>query len=123
MGDRVEGLGHRVAGPRLETADIYRVSKLKLIRRGEEQALAAPWHGVPPPLPAYRERGHRRLAVTTYDSKCNSCIWGCAMAVEMIIDQWNPDRRRYRTEPSVTDLCPVPATSPVPPERFPVATA
>ena len=59
MGDRVEGLGHRVAGPRLETADIYRVSKLKLIRRGEEQALAAPWHGVPPPLPAYRERGHR----------------------------------------------------------------
>ena len=42
--------------------------------------------------------GHRRLAVTTYDSKCNSCIWGCAMAVEMIIDQWNPDRRRYRTE-------------------------
>ena len=52
MGDRVEGLGHRVAGPRLETADIYRVSKRKLIRRGEEQALAAPWHGVPPPLPA-----------------------------------------------------------------------
>ena len=52
MGDRVEGLGHRVADPRLETADIYRVSKLKLIRRGEEQALAAPWHGVPPPLPA-----------------------------------------------------------------------
>ena len=93
------GWGHRVADPRLETADIYRVSKLKLIRRGEEQALAAPWHGVPPPLPAYRERGHRRLAVTTYDSKCNSCIWGCAMAVEMIIDQWNPDRRRYRTEP------------------------
>ena len=123
MGDRVEGLGHRVAGPRLETADIYRVSKLKLIRRGEEQALAAPWHGVPPPLPAYRERGHRRLAVTTYDSKCNSCIWGCAMAVEMIIDQWNPDRRRYRRKPSVTDLCHVPATSPVPPERFPVATA
>ena len=29
MGDRVEGLGHRVADPRLETADIYRVSKLK----------------------------------------------------------------------------------------------
>ena len=40
MGDRVEGLGHRVADPRLETADIYRVSKLKLIRRGEEQALS-----------------------------------------------------------------------------------
>ena len=25
-------------------------------------------------------------------------MWGCLMAVEMIIDQWNPDRRRYRTE-------------------------
>ena len=25
-------------------------------------------------------------------------MWGCLMAVEMIIDQWNPERRRYRTE-------------------------
>jgi hypothetical protein len=25
-------------------------------------------------------------------------MWGCLMAVEMIVDQWNPDRRRYRTE-------------------------
>jgi hypothetical protein len=95
IGDRVEGLGHRVADPQLETADIYRVSKLQLIRRGEEQALTAPWHGVPLPLPVYRERGHRRLAVTTYDAKCTSCIWGCAMPVEMIIDQWNPARRRH----------------------------
>jgi hypothetical protein len=98
IGDHVERLGHRVADPRLETADIYKVSKLKLKRRGEEPATTAPWHGVPPPLAVYRERGHRRLAVTTYDSKCTSCIWGCAMPVEMIIDQWNPDRRRYRTE-------------------------
>ena len=36
--------------------------------------------------------------MTTYDSKCHSCIWGCVMPVEMIIDQRNPDRRRYRTE-------------------------
>ena len=43
IGDHVEGLGHQVADPRLEIADIYRVSKLKLIRRGgEEQALTAP---------------------------------------------------------------------------------
>jgi hypothetical protein len=98
IGDHVEGLGQRVADPRLETADIYKVSKLKLMRRGEELATTAPWHGVPSPLPVYRERGHRRLAMTTYDSNCKSCIWGCAMPVEMIIDHWNPDRRRYRTE-------------------------
>lgn len=27
-----------------------------------------------------------------------SCIWGCKMAVEMIIDHWKPDKKRYRTE-------------------------
>jgi hypothetical protein len=41
IGDHLEGLGHRVADPRLEIADIYKVSKLKLIARGEEQATAA----------------------------------------------------------------------------------
>ncbi|MCG3774780.1 MAG: hypothetical protein JW395_1605 [Nitrospira sp.] len=86
IGDQVEGMGHRVADPRLETADIYKVSKLKLIRRGEAPATTAPWNGVPPTLPVYRERGHRRLAVATYDAKCTSCIWGCAMPVEIIID-------------------------------------
>jgi hypothetical protein len=30
--------------------------------------------------------------------KCLACIWGCKMPVEMIIDQWNPSKRRYRTE-------------------------
>ena len=98
IGDQVEGLGCRVADSRIEIADIYKVSKLRLMRRGEELATMGPWQGVPPPLPVYRERGHRRLAMTTYDSKCHSCIWGCVMPVEMIIDQWNPDRRRYRTE-------------------------
>ena len=99
IGDHFEGLGHRVEDPRLETADIYKVSRLKLTRRGEQLATTAPpWRGMPPPLSVYRERGHRRLAVTTYDAKCQSCIWGCAMPVEMILDQWNPGRRRYRTE-------------------------
>jgi len=99
VGDLVEGLGLRVADPRMETADIYKVSKLKLTSRGDEgDTRTPPWHGVAPSLVVYREPGHRRLAAATYDSKCNSCIWGCAMAVEMIIDQWNPQRRRYRTE-------------------------
>jgi len=97
--DQVEGVGVRVADPRLEIADIYKVSKLKLISRGETAAeTTPPWHGVPPPLEVYRERGHRRLSAATYHSTCSSCLWGCAMPVEMIIDQWNPERRRYRTE-------------------------
>jgi len=25
-------------------------------------------------------------------------VWGCHMAVEMIIDQWSPGKRRCRTE-------------------------
>jgi hypothetical protein len=25
-------------------------------------------------------------------------MWGCEMAVEMIVDQWNPSVRRYRRE-------------------------
>ena len=57
-----------------------------------------PWHGVAPDLSVYRPRGYRRLDTRTYDSKCRSCIWGCLMPVEIIVDQWNPSRRRYRAE-------------------------
>ena len=98
VGDSVEGVGHRVADQRLEIADLYKASQLRISRGGSESLSAAPWHGVPPPLAVYRDRGHRRLAATTYEAKCQSCIWGCAMPVEIIIDNWNPDRRRYRTE-------------------------
>ncbi len=123
IGDQVEGLGHRVTDPRFESADIYKVSKLKLMRRGEELATTAPWNGVPPPLTVYRERGHRRLAVKTYDCQCTSCIWGCVMPVEMIIDHWTPTSGATGRKPSATDLSPAPATSRVLPAKFPVATA
>ena len=98
-GDMVSGKGIRVANTRLETAELYKVSGLRV----EARAAAAPpdgppWHGVPPPLPVYRERGHRRLAASTYTTKCTSCIWGCRMPAELIIDHWNPSQRRYRTE-------------------------
>lgn len=46
----------------------------------------------------YRQRGHRRLDARIYQSKCQSRLWDCRMAVEMIIDQWNPQCRRYRME-------------------------
>jgi hypothetical protein len=83
----------------LETVEFYKVSKLKVgLPEAEDEPPPPPWRGVPPPLAAYRERGHRRLAARTFHEKCWSCIWGCQMPVKMIIDQWNPSRRRYRTE-------------------------
>jgi hypothetical protein len=39
-----------------------------------------------------------RLAARTYEEKCATWIWGCHMALEMTIDQWNPSNRRYQTE-------------------------
>ncbi len=99
VGDTLSGEALPVAHPQLETVELYKVSKLKLLgRSSDEQAQPPPWHGLPPDLAVYRERGHRRLAAQTYDDKCVSCIWGCKMAVEMIIDQWKPSQRRYRTE-------------------------
>jgi len=99
VGDRVLGAGEPVADPRLETADIYRVSGLKVVEKASRSVLSVPpFLDVAPALETYRERGHRRLAATTYSTKCTSCIWGCEMAVEMIIDQWNPSNVRYRRE-------------------------
>jgi len=98
-GDRVLGKGVRVPDPRMETADLYKASGLKVLERPEEESPASPpFGGVAPALEVYRERGHRRLAARTYASKCTSCTWGCEMPAEMIIDHWNPDVRRYRME-------------------------
>jgi hypothetical protein len=93
-GDTASGDALPVADPRLETVEFYKVSDLRVsVVEIEEKTQPPPWHGIPPPLSIYRERGHRRLAAQTYEEKCTSCIWGCLMAVEMIIDHWNPDRR------------------------------
>jgi hypothetical protein len=98
-GDAVSGDALPVADARLETVEFYKVSNLKATAREvEEKTQPPPWLGIPPPLPIYRERGHRRLTARTYEEKCTSCMWGSLMAVEMIIDQWNPSKRRYRTE-------------------------
>jgi hypothetical protein len=96
----VSGECRAVANAALETVEFYKVSKIQVGERREKPAAAGgpPWPGVPPELPVYRERGHRRLAARTYSAKCSSCIWGCSMPVEMIIDQWNPQQRKYRTE-------------------------
>ncbi len=100
-GYTVSGNALPVPDARLETVEFYKVSNLKVgPTEDEDEAPPPPWRGVPPPLAVYRERGHRRLAARTFQKKCWSCIWGCRMPVEMIIDQWNPTRRRYRTETS-----------------------
>jgi hypothetical protein len=99
VGDEVCGASLPVADERKEPVEFYRTSKLQVLRRSEgETGSAPPWHGVPPDLETYRFRGHRRLAARTYESKCRSCIWGCRMPVEMIVDHWEPRKKRYRFE-------------------------
>ena len=95
----VNGLAVPVPDPRLETAELYKTSGIKVGRKVEgETSATPPFQGVPPDLETYRSRGHRRLDARTYESKCSTCIWGCRMPVEMIIDQWNPSQKRYRFE-------------------------
>lgn len=98
FGDIVSGSCLLPQNPNKEPADFYKASQLKILEESIEENSPPPWHGVPPTLEEYRTRGHRRLSKRTYNTKCTSCIWGCWMAVEMIIDQWNPNNVRYRTE-------------------------
>ncbi len=99
IGDRLGGYAEPVSDPRKETADVHKTSGLKIIERAQRiEGDPPPWHGLAPELEVYRARGHRRLSATTFETKCSTCVWGCKMAVEMIIDHWNPSRRRYRTE-------------------------
>lgn len=81
-----------------EPTQYHKVSKLKVISQGTVINTSSPWELVPPELEVYRERGHRRLAATTYDAKCSNCMWGARMPVEIIIDNWNPSRKKYRFE-------------------------
>jgi len=98
-GDVISGQCLAVPDPDLEPVHFYKVSKLKVSQRGmDTKTEAPPWQGVPPSLEEYRKRGHRRLANKTYETKCITCIWGCCMAVEMIIDHWKPDKKKYRRE-------------------------
>jgi hypothetical protein len=98
-GDTVAGISHPVADERLELAEYYKTSALRLLERcSDERREPPPWLGVGPDLETYRQRGHRRLAARTYDLKCRNCIWACRMPVEMIIDHWNPSEKKYRFE-------------------------
>lgn len=88
-----------VPDPRIEATGFYKASGLKILKDAEDDPPDdPPFLGVPPDLETYRSRGHRRLDTRTYDAKCATCIWGCRMPVEMIIDHWNPSNKRYRFE-------------------------
>ncbi len=98
-GDVVRGESAPARDPRLEPAEYYKTSGLRLVSRSERPLLnSPPWLEPPPTLEVYRGRGHRRLDPRIYESKCTSCTWGCRMPVEMIVDKWNPTDRRYRVE-------------------------
>ena len=98
-GMEASGQAVPVPDPRLETAGFYKASGLKILKNAEGgPPTGPPFHGVPPDLETYRSRGHRRLDTRAYDANCTTCIWGCRMPVEMIIDHWNPSKKRYRFE-------------------------
>jgi len=99
VGTHASGGAEPVGDPRMEPVEFYKAVRLRIIGLDPETCPSPPpWHGIPPALEEYRARGHRRLAAATYSARCTSCIWGCKMAVEMIIDHWNPRVRRYRAE-------------------------
>jgi hypothetical protein len=98
-GEVVSGTSDEVQDPRSDVSEYYKTSELGVMEKGmEQEGSGPPWRGVPPVLEAYRGRGHRRLASRTFETKCGACIWGCRMPVEMIIDQWNPRKKKHRFE-------------------------
>lgn len=99
IGMKLSGVAIPVEDTRTETAGFYKTSGIRILENEmPQESSAPPFHGVPPDLETYRSRGHRRLDPKTYDAKCWTCIWGCRMPVEMIIDQWNPEKKKYRLE-------------------------
>jgi hypothetical protein len=81
-GDFASGKSEVAPDNRTEVGEYYKTSGLRLTeRQGGLGDSPPPWHGSAPELEIYRQRGHRRLDVRTYDGKCVTCIWGCRMAI------------------------------------------
>jgi hypothetical protein len=100
IGDHISGEAVPIKNLKQEWADLYKVSVLKIISRGSssENRPADMKGGIAPSLSIYREHGHLRLDPRTYESKCKQCPWGLVMATEIIIDHWNPDKKKWRYE-------------------------
>jgi hypothetical protein len=98
-GMELSGLSIPVDDQRFEVAGFYKTTRIKIEKDSSDiLQKGPPFLGVPPDLPTYRARGHRRLDTRTYEANCKTCIWGCRMPVEIIVDQWNPSRKKYRFE-------------------------
>ena len=93
VGMELSGFSIPVNDPRLEVARFYKTSGIKVKRDAVAES-----HSVPPDLDTYRIRGHRRLEAKTYEARCLTCIWGCKMPVEIIVDHWNPFKKKHRFE-------------------------
>ena len=98
VNDIISGECVPVTDEKLEPVEYYKVSKLKKLSEADVIKEGMPRETIPPDLETYRSRGHRRLAARTYDTNCTSCIWGCRMPVEIIVDNWNPSKKKYRRE-------------------------
>jgi hypothetical protein len=99
VGQVVRGQAQPVSDSKLEPVDFYKVSRVFAGAATISPETSPPWHGVAPTIDVYRERRHRRLATKTYGSAaCSSCIWGARMPVEIVVDHWNSDQKRYRFE-------------------------
>jgi hypothetical protein len=62
-----------------------------------DETTPPPWHGVPPPLEVYRE-GSSAACRANVRREMLQLHLGMPDAGRDIIDQWNPSRRRHRTE-------------------------
>jgi len=99
VGMKVSGLSVSIDDPKLEVAGFYKTSRIKIEKNAEDvTSKGPPFLGIPPDLIIYRKRGHRRLDAKTYGAKCLTCLWGCKMPVEIIIDHWNPSKKKHRLE-------------------------
>jgi hypothetical protein len=98
VGGSISGEGVRLEVGDENALDVYRVSKVRYVALDRAALEPPPWEVIPPPLPVYRQRGHRRLAAQRLELSCRSCIWGAKMPVTLILDQWRPENRRLRVE-------------------------
>ena len=100
IGDVISGYGQAVADPKTEWADYYKVSGLKLLKRGLQDHAGPPnpEGGLAPSLEEYRAQGHRRLDPKSYSNSCAKCPWGLTMATQIILDHWNPSKQKWRLE-------------------------
>jgi hypothetical protein len=100
IGDVVSGRAYPVEHPNREWATYHKASGLKVERHGPaaENRPPDPDGGIAAPLEVYRENGHRRLDPRTCNTHCVACPWGLTMATEIIVDHWQPWKKRWRTE-------------------------